>query len=235
MPARATEPTRRCPAGACVTLPEVATRVAFFSDVHADAEALRAALRRIDAAGIDRIVCAGELVDYGPAPDATIGLLAERAIPTVRGNHDRWALGRSPFITGVMDLEPPARRYLRATLPCWRARIEGVRIAVWHGAPDDDMQRLDHRTPTRDLLAALDAARADVLVVGHTHEPMDARVGRRRVLNPGALLRASAHAHGGEGAARGTFGVLELPSRRFRVIVAATGRAIRVPTSRRAA
>ena len=67
-------------------------RLGVVSDVHGDVHALVDALRVIDAMGCDAIVCAGDCVDYGLFVEETLALLARRAIPTVRGNHDRWAL-----------------------------------------------------------------------------------------------------------------------------------------------
>ena len=50
--------------------------------------------------GADRIVCAGDLVGYGPFPDRVVTFLREHEVTAVRGNHDRWALERG---LGVRD------------------------------------------------------------------------------------------------------------------------------------
>ena len=63
-----------------------------------------------------------------------------------------------------------------------------------------------------------------MLVVGHSHLPAVIHVGGAGlIVNPGALLRSSDVV-----SAPGTFGVLELPSRRFTVIEAASGREVAV-------
>ena len=56
--------------------------------------------------------------------------------------------------------------------------IDGKRFALLHG----DDERLKRRI--------LDAQQHDYLLQGHTHVPHDDRVGRTRVINPGALHRA---------------------------------------------
>ncbi|HEX2087775.1 MAG TPA: metallophosphoesterase family protein, partial [Solirubrobacteraceae bacterium] len=43
-------------------------RVAVITDVHANLPALQAALRAIDASGVDALYCGGDLVGYGPHP-----------------------------------------------------------------------------------------------------------------------------------------------------------------------
>jgi hypothetical protein len=69
----------------------------------------------------------------------------------------------------------------------------------------------------------LESAEADVLLVGHTHLAFALEVAEvGTIANPAALLRSPAD--GADGLpATGTFGVLELPSRRFRVFRADDG------------
>ena len=62
--------------------------VAVITDIHANLPALQAALERIDALGIDRVYCGGDLVGYGPHPNEVCALVRERAIPTIYGNYD---------------------------------------------------------------------------------------------------------------------------------------------------
>ena len=56
--------------------------------------------------------------------------------------------------------------------------LDGKRFALLHG----DDERVKRRI--------LDAQQHDYLLQGHTHVPLDYRVGRTRVINPGALHRA---------------------------------------------
>ena len=58
-------------------------------------------------------------------------------------------------------------------------------------------------------------------MVGHTHVPMSLAAPQGSIVNPGSILR---HPPGTERLpASGTFGVLELPSRRFTVHLASDG------------
>jgi putative phosphoesterase len=179
-------------------------KLAFVSDVHGDVHALTDALASIAALGCDRVVCAGDLVDYWLFPDETIALLAERAIPTVRGNHDRWALapkesrsGRGgadhgETYGGGRDLSDATLRFLEGLPTAWTGAFEGVRVAVHHASPRGDMDGIDPQViDLADARAYLEKADCDVLVVGHTHVPFMLRIpGGRRIVTPGALLRA---------------------------------------------
>ncbi len=64
------------------------TRVALVSDIHANFEALAAVLHDASLEGVDRVVCLGDVVGYGPDPGACIDLIASRAHAMVCGNHD---------------------------------------------------------------------------------------------------------------------------------------------------
>ena len=91
----------------------------------------------------------------------------------------------SAFVWGNCDWDRMAlQRYAQAIeVPCYGAladlELGGKRVAVLHG---DDRARLD---------AVLQAQEHDYLFHGHTHVKRDERIGKTRVINPGALFRAS--------------------------------------------
>ena len=199
-------------------------RLAILSDVHADVHALTDALAQIARLDCRWVVCCGDVVDYGVFPDETIELLARREIPTIRGNHDRWAIKGQSATGGGWELSRASRRFLASTPTEWRLEHAGIHIAFHHASPGDDMRGIvADEISAVEAVAYLTTANADVLIVGHTHRAFELFVGEgKRILNPGALLRSPA-----EGAsnppATGTFGVLELPSLRFRVMRAGDG------------
>jgi putative phosphoesterase len=216
-------------------------KLGIISDLHADLEALDAALARARELGCDLVVCAGDLVDGGVFPDEVIARLAAERIPTIRGNHDRWALERargdeSPeMFGGGWDLSDETMRFLAGLPRSWSAELEGTRVVMWHASPGSDMVAVRDGAEA----AALDATGADVLVLGHTHEVRASWVGDRLVANPGTTYTGglSFRREGGlyvpdeETASGGTFGVLELPERVFSVYRAADGEML--STSRR--
>jgi putative phosphoesterase len=211
-------------------------RLGILSDVHADLAALQAALDQFDHLGVDQIVCAGDVVDGGDRPEEVITLLRDRAIPTIRGNHDRWALMRhdngEPEHDGdarKLFLSPDAVAWLAGLPRTWRGTIEDVRVVVVHGTPLSDMDGIYPGEAGSELESWLAVAEADVLVVGHTHIPLVRHVaGGRLVVNPGALWQGAEAAAGlgmswsgdddGPASGRpqgGCYGVLELPSKRW--------------------
>ncbi|MBX6314265.1 MAG: YfcE family phosphodiesterase [Isosphaeraceae bacterium] len=167
-------------------------RLGLISDLHGDPLALELAWAHLTMMGADRIVCAGDVVGYGPYPDAVVTFLKEHKIETVRGNHDRWALERGPGVPdefGGGTPSPETYEYLKG-LPFDRI-VEGAgKIAVIvHGSPRSDMEYVTPRTyPPAALRRLLSELRADLLVVGHTHAPMWYRSSRGLVVNPGSAV-----------------------------------------------
>ena len=71
-------------------------RILVISDLHANYTALEAVLE--DAGTVDETWCLGDMVGYGPDPNAVVELVRE--IPNLTcllGNHDVALIGRIPF------------------------------------------------------------------------------------------------------------------------------------------
>ena len=229
-------------------------RLAIVGDVHGDVHALSDALAQAAALTCDQVVCAGDLIDYGFFPEETLQLLRERRIPTVRGNHDRWAVGLGTaddpngegdgtYDATGFDLSAVSLRFLVELPVSWRMEHLGVRVAMFHASPKGDTVGIYPLMTTKDeVRAALEQADADVLIVGHTHGACALTTKKGGlIVNPGALLRhqgdssqlseavARTSAASGVPASAiqgGTFGILELPSERFTLHRASDGRAL---------
>ena len=140
-------------------------QLAVISDVHADIHALRDALGQVERLGIERVVCCGDLVDYGLFPEETIGLLRERRIPTVRGNHDREAIRDGADVSGWDLSGADVPRNVAGPMG---ARLGGLRVIATHARPGSDTRGIDPDASDAELTEMLDEAGADVLLVGHT-------------------------------------------------------------------
>lgn len=72
-------------------------QLAIISDVHANLAAFEAVLKDIDQSNVDKIICCGDLVGYGPDPKEVIALVRERGILCSGGNHDKVISGEFPI------------------------------------------------------------------------------------------------------------------------------------------
>jgi len=62
--------------------------IAIISDIHANTEALTAVLEDIAGRDVDKIICLGDVVGYGPEPKQCLDLIMAKASVTLMGNHD---------------------------------------------------------------------------------------------------------------------------------------------------
>lgn len=171
-------------------------KLGLISDVHGDPLALELAWAHLRVMGADRIVCAGDLVGYGPRPDRVVKFLDEHKITSVRGNHDRWALQRG--LGGVDEhgggpVDAATLKHLDALCPSLEFRVGDLDVMVAHGAPGDDLRYITAQSyPPEALRGLLEAHRVGLLVVGHTHRPMLFRCDLGMVVNPGSIVSAAA-------------------------------------------
>ena len=71
-------------------------RILVMSDIHANYTALEAVLK--DAGTVDETWCLGDLVGYGPDPNAVLEQMRDIAnLTCILGNHDVAVIGKIPF------------------------------------------------------------------------------------------------------------------------------------------
>lgn len=186
------------------------TRIAVLADIHANLAALEAVLA--DMGSVGAVWCLGDIVGYGPEPNACIDRLEALGALAVPGNHDWAAIGRlgidnfnpeaAAAATWTADrLTPGGRRYL-AALP--ELRVEGEFTLV-HGSPRAPL--LEYISSARAAAESFPHFATRCCLVGHTHIPAAfasrARVtsdymggdsslaleadGPRYILNPGSV------------------------------------------------
>ena len=166
---------------------------AIISDIHGNAEALRAVLADIDTRGIDRIICLGDIIGYGPEPLECVDMVRDRCDWSLMGNHDFGVLYEpTNFNPGAQaaaywtreqfDAEPDDDK--RASRYDFLGRL---RVRVVEAAPDSQQPILFvHGSPRRpineyifpddvisdpDKLGSIFRRIDSVAAVGHTHVP----------------------------------------------------------------
>jgi len=184
-------------------------RAAFFGEVHANWIALEAAMRDARGRGAEAMYCLGDVVGFGPHHDRSVGLLRERAVATVQGEHDD-AVGNERPIGSACYTNPGEERLARRdhayTLAkispghrAWLAALprrisfehQDVHYLLVHGSPRRQDEQLWESATPDDLLEMLARdADADVLVCSHTGLHWQAALpSGRLVVNAGALAR----------------------------------------------
>jgi diadenosine tetraphosphatase ApaH/serine/threonine PP2A family protein phosphatase len=156
----------------------VGLKYAIISDLHANLEALKAVLARIDACGVDKTVCLGDVVGYNANPNECVALVRERRIPTVCGNHDAVACGLDePW--GFNPVAYKAVEWTRESLTedsrNWLRQLPDTILVddflAVHGSPNDRDSYLFTWDDIEPHLEHLEEQHRRLCFFGHTHSP----------------------------------------------------------------
>ena len=155
-------------------------RLGLISDVHGNLDALEAALAVLRSERVERYICAGDLVGYGPHPNECVEMVRALEPLCVAGNHDLIALGelagercdalaRRTLRWTREVLDDKSREYL-TSLP--RMQVEDG-IVLAHGSLNDPEEYVSYAEQATRQLHLLERTHpsARVLVLGHTHRP----------------------------------------------------------------
>ena len=149
-------------------------RIGIVSDIHSNLPALEAVLDHMGP--VDRLLCLGDFVGYGPWPNECVDLLREHGVVSIAGNHDLAAVGTlstedfNPDAAYAAEwtadqLRPDVRLYLESLNPLGES--DGITLA--HGSP---------REPIWEYLLSVEIATesfrrfaTSLCLVGHSHIP----------------------------------------------------------------
>jgi putative phosphoesterase len=178
-------------------------KILVLSDVHGNWPALQAVLRAEPDA--DRILCLGDLVNYGPQPAECVAWAMEldQRSRVIQGNHDLafgaetdpscstayQLLAESMQVATAPLLSPEMRRFLAQLAPLKKFRWEGTNCVACHAVPSDPLYGYlgEQAGVTLWESELAEAHHPDMLFVGHTHVPMITQLQRTVVINPGSV------------------------------------------------
>jgi len=160
-------------------------KIAVLSCIHGNYEALNAVLSDVDSQKADRIFCLGDLVGYGPHPNAVVEMIRSLDIPTVQGCWDEdiveglnacecsypsllaEARGKLAHEWTNHEIYPETRDFL-ANLPI---TLRHENLCFVHGSPYNQHEYLMPEVSAFTALERVLSTGADVLFCGHTHIP----------------------------------------------------------------
>jgi diadenosine tetraphosphatase ApaH/serine/threonine PP2A family protein phosphatase len=199
-------------------------KLAVISCIHGNYEALNAVLSDIDAHHATQIYCLGDLVGYGPHPEAVVEMIRALDIPTCQGCWDEDIVeglnacecsypsllaekrGRRAHHWTHQAISLESRDYL-AQLP---TTLKLENLGFVHGSPHSQHEYL---LPDMNAFTAMErvlSVGVDVLFCGHTHVPYV------RTLNQGQLtVRVSQVEEGGDRTVPSIANAFSIPLKRI--------------------
>ena len=216
------------------------TRIALISDIHGNALALRAVLEDISWRSVDRIVCLGDVVEYGPEPAECLDLVKEHCEICIRGNHEdallvpRQAAGFNAHAQAALKwtaskLDLQAMSEIRS-MPTWSHLDDDVVCVHDSPVPQDGHGYIRSRSDATPVLRSMEDR---ICLFGHTHLPsvftidQERRLARASRLHPktgdlihldGAgkyLLNPGSVGQPRDGDWRASWGILDLSATTF--------------------
>ena len=190
-------------------------KIAVLSDIHGNSHALDAALTDIASVGVDQYWILGDIVALGPDPVGVLQRIsAIHNSCIIRGNTDRYTVTGDrppPFLqdlgldqevirvfaeiagtfawtqgaitaTGWLDWLSQLPLELHMTLP------DGTKCLCVHATPgNDDGPGIDKGLSDAEIYKLLKGCDAGLICVGHNHQPINRKVDRWHILNPGSI------------------------------------------------
>ena len=205
-------------------------RIAIFSDIHGNLQALESVLADIAAQKPDAIYCLGDLVGYGANPNEVTERIRREGWPTVMGNYDD-GVGFDRDDCGCAYREAAERErgqrslewtkacvtsgnkaFLRTLVNEIRFEADGKRLLLVHGSPRKMNEYLFEDRPISSFQRLAASSNADIIVFGHTHKPYVKEVDGVTFVNAGSVGKPK------DGDRRGCYALLEGGTATFRRI-----------------
>ena len=156
-------------------------KLAIISDIHAHLEALEAVLDSMPL--VDKIICAGDIVDRFRLDDDIFDLLDKYDIDFIQGNHDDGIFHNYMCQKGTIS---PENLSILLSAPLEREYIfSGRSFLMVHGSPWNKLK--EYVYPESRLIPQLGEMGKDVIILGHTHVPMVKRFNGVTIINPGSI------------------------------------------------
>lgn len=187
------------------------TRIAIFSDIHANLPAMKAVKQHIDQVGYDGVYCLGDIGGYASQPNEVQALIMQMGCPTISGNYDENVGNDGPdcgchyvrsFDIQMSEISfnwtkahttPENKAWLRRLPYTIRLEVEGRRVLLCHGSPISNTEYLFENRSEGYLRKFTSGgqhnAHADVIVFGHTHVPYHRTVDKVAFVNTGSVGR----------------------------------------------
>jgi predicted phosphodiesterase len=176
------------------------TRLAVLADIHSNLPALEAVLADMEPFEVDRIIVAGDIVNWGAFSAQVMDCLAALNCAFIRGNNEL-------YLTDMGTSRAPAH-WQRFTVPPFTIKQLGSRwinvIATWpdslslrfpdapairvvHGSPRSAFEGIFPEVSESEFETMMQGVEETTMIAAHTHLLVDRQIGRWHLLNPGSV------------------------------------------------
>lgn len=153
-------------------------KIAIFSDIHGNLEALKAVIADSTSCGATNFACLGDVVGYGPNPGRCIALIQKIGCVCVKGNHDddastnrdlsNLSLEAQESLAWTRERLSSAQKQWLGGLPYTRRLGRNQIVHATNHSPQD----WAYVRNKFDASIVMDGQKSPVCFFGHTHVPV---------------------------------------------------------------
>ncbi|MFB6182612.1 MAG: metallophosphoesterase [Candidatus Nanohaloarchaea archaeon] len=172
-------------------------KLAVISDIHSNFEALKNVYSNFS--DIDKVVCLGDLVGYGPSPTEVVDFTSSKGFNCIKGNHDGMvadpeglyrfnSLARAGVKHNREKLDESQINFLENLPLNLSLDLNEKKIECFHGSPRHPLSEYIYpEDADESLIQSLNTVNPDYLFLGHTHIPFKKEIRGTTILNPGSV------------------------------------------------
>ena len=203
--------------------------------MHGDLVGFKTALAIFAREKVGMMLCPGDIVERGSDADEIVRLIGEYNFGCIKGNHEHsvirnqkhWRAAQNPERMAQLGriISDQTLTFLESLPEAQQYIAENTRITMGHGTPWSDLLGVfpDSRQGIYDQLFARYGQHTDIMILGHTHQPMQVKYQGMLILNPGSVYGVTIRdSH--------SCAVLALPEKKFRVFDLKTSEEIQTET-----
>lgn len=176
-------------------------KLGLLGDIHGNDLALQAILAQASSSGVEALLITGDLVGYYYSPLEVLKLLRTWNKYIARGNHEDMLISARSDSSYLEKVDARYGSGLRVAIEQLDTQqldelcglphpmelvIDGCKILLCHGTPWDNDCYV-YPDAKQDLLTRCASQEFDLVVLGHTHHPMQHTMGNTIVVNPGSV------------------------------------------------
>lgn len=185
-------------------------KIAIFSDIHGNMEALTAVLADIKKQNVDKFFILGDLAMAGPEPSETIDfirndVMKNNDVTIIQGNTDEmicdWDYNKvqnlkrtNPLMAHALVyaqeiLSEDQKTFLRELPATKSVTIGKLSFLLVHGSPRRNNEDIPPAQPIEMIAEMLVDVSEDIILCGHTHLPAGYQASKQTVINDGSVGR----------------------------------------------
>ena len=159
-------------------------RIAVFSDIHGNLEALESILKDIEKNNIDEVIYLGDVIGLGPNPKECLDTIMNSRIKMVKGNHEIYQLNEDLYYNYLTENEREHRdwiknklddneiNYIKSLPMTIEELIDGKLFTFSHFFFNDDKNYFQPLTilGNNQIFEVARSMETDYMFIGHSHD-----------------------------------------------------------------